>query len=82
MNKSYPEAVEFLLNGYGGTLTLSPPIQRQSPKPFVLPEKNENMRRVYGCLLRCCGLDRDVVNVFVRKNMIYESAPYHNAVFS
>ena len=81
MGKSYPEAVEFLLNGCGGTLTLSPPVQRQPSKPFVLPEKNENMRRVYAYLLRCRGLDRDVVNVFVEKNMIYESAPYHNAVF-
>lgn len=47
MGKSYPEAVEFLLSGCGGSLTLSPPIQRQPPKPFVLPEKNEDMRRVY-----------------------------------
>ena len=37
MGKSYPEAVEFLLSGCGGSLTLSPPIQRQPPKPFVLP---------------------------------------------
>ena len=29
MGKSYPEAVEFLLSGCGGSLTLSPPIQRQ-----------------------------------------------------
>lgn len=81
MGKSYPEAVEFLLSGCGGSLTLSPPIQRQPPKPFVLPEKNEDMRRVYAYLLRCRGLNRDVVNVFAQKNMIYESAPYHNAIF-
>ena len=81
MGKSYPGAVEFLLNGCGGTLTLSPPVQRQPSKPFVLPEKNENMRRVYAYLLRCRGLNRDVVNVFAQKNMIYESAPYHNAIF-
>ena len=68
-------------DGCGGSLTLSPPIQRQPPKPFVLPEKNEDMRRVYAYLLRCRGLNRDVVNVFAQKNMIYESAPYHNAIF-
>ena len=37
-NKNYPEAMEYLLNGYGGTLTAALPIE-QKEKAFNLPEK-------------------------------------------
>lgn len=39
-NKSYPEAMEYLLGECGGTLTVSPPIQKEPPKSFELPPKN------------------------------------------
>lgn len=80
-NKTYPEAMEYLLGGCGGMLTVSPPVQRKPPKPFVLPEKNENMRRVFAYLLNRRGIDRDVLYAFTHEGMIYESADYHNAVF-
>ena len=80
-NKTYPAAMEYLLGGCGGTLTVSPPVQRKPPKPFVLPEKNENMRRVFAYLMNRRGIDRDVLYAFTHKGMIYESADYHNAVF-
>lgn len=80
-NKSYPEAMEYLLGGCGGMLTVSSPVQRKPPKSFVLPEKNENMRRVFAYLLNRRGIDRDVLYAFTHKGMIYESADYHNAVF-
>lgn len=79
-NKNYPEAMEYLLNGYGGTLTAAPPIE-QKEKAFTLPEKNDNMRRVYAYLLSHRGISRDVINAFAHKQMIYESLPHHNAVF-
>ena len=72
--------MEYLLNGYGGTLTAAPPIE-QKEKAFNLPEKNDNMRRVYAYLLSRRGISRDVINAFARKQMIYESLPHHNAVF-
>ena len=50
-NKDYPEAVSYLLGGCNGTLSVSPPIERKLPKPFELPPRNENMRRVYAYLL-------------------------------
>ena len=78
--KSYPEAVEYLLGGNGGTLVLSPPVEKIS-KPFELPKANDTMHRVYGYLLNKRGLDKSVVDAFVAKGMIYESADYHNAVF-
>jgi len=39
------------------------------------------MRRVYAYLLNRRGIDREVLSAFVHKEMIYESADYHNAVF-
>lgn len=79
-NKSYPEAMEYLLGGSGGTLAVSPSVQKEE-KPFVLPPKNDNMRRVFAYLLNCRGIDHEVLYAFVHKGMIYESADYHNAVF-
>mgnify|MGYP005783887511 FL=1 len=79
-NKSYPEAVEYLLYGCGGTLTVSPPIEKET-KSFKLPPKNDRLSRVYAYLIRRRKIDKDVLDAFVRKGMIYESADYHNAVF-
>ncbi len=79
-NKSYPEAVEYLLGGSGGTLTVSQPIVK-AVKPFELPQMNDNMRRVYAYLLKQRKIDRDVLCAFADKNMICESLPYHNVVF-
>lgn len=78
--KSFPEAVEYLLGSGCGTLTASPVVQRE-PTPFTLPKPNDNMRRVYAYLMNRRGIDRDVVCAFANRQMIYESAEYHNAVF-
>ena len=79
-NKSYPEAMVYLLGGASGVLTVSPPIEKKTAEPFVLPEKNDNMRRVYAYLMHHRGVDRDVLYAFAHKGMIYESAEYHNTV--
>ncbi len=79
-NMDYPAAMQYLLGGSGGTLILSEPIEKER-KPFELPKPNDTMRRVYGYLLNKRGLDKSVVDAFVAKRMIYESADYHNAVF-
>ena len=79
-NKDYPEAMEYLLGGYGGTLSAAPPVKREV-KEFALPERNDNMRRVYAYLLQQRGLNRDVVYAFAHRQMIYESLSHHNAVF-
>ena len=39
------------------------------------------MHRIYAYLLQQRGIDREVLNAFVRERMIYESAEHHNAVF-
>lgn len=79
-HKDYPEAVEYLLGSGSGILTASPPVVKEG-KPFELPPRNDNMRRVYAYLLNRRGLDRDVVSAFVHRQMIYESEKFHNAVF-
>ena len=80
MGKSYPKAVEYLLGGSGGTLIVSPPIVKER-NPFELPSKNDTMCRVYAYLVKHRGIDSNVLNIFVKAGMIYESADYHNAVF-
>lgn len=80
--KNFPDAVTMLLNGEQGQV-YRPSEQRrpEPPKPFVLPEANRDMRRVFAYLTKTRYLDRDVVSVFTRAKLIYEDAEYHNAVF-
>ena len=79
----YPQAVELLLDGHAGfeRPTQHTAIQQKPTKKFLLPKRNNTMHRVYAYLLQQRGIDREVLNVFVRKKMIYESAEHHNAVF-
>lgn len=79
-NKDYAEAVEMLLNNCGGQIITSPPIEI-SHKQLELPPRNDRMSRVFSYLLLTRGIDKDVLYEFVRKEMLYESADFHNAVF-
>lgn len=54
---------------------------KDSEDRFVLPEAYDNMRRIYGYLLNERKLDKDVLNVFVKKGLIYEESKYHGVVF-
>lgn len=80
---TYPETVKSLLGeGVGAELKR----EVQEPKaeeriPFVLPDKNADMRRVYGYLIHERCIDRDVLNDFIKNDLIYEDARHHNAVF-
>lgn len=79
-NMTYPEAVEYLLGGCGSSIQTSEPIE-QEKKAFELPQRNPYMRRVYGYLLSERKLDKSVIDIFVKQQMIYEDAKYHNVVF-
>ena len=51
-NKSYPEAMEYLLDGAHGSLVMAEAVPRkETAEPFELPPRNDNMRRVYAYLL-------------------------------
>ena len=80
---SYPDAVRSLLGSNAGEEVIG---ERKPPsiklkKPFELPEKHTDMRRVYGYLMHERMIDRQVINRFVADGLIYEDAKYHNAVF-
>ena len=79
-NKSYPEAMEYLLGNCNGVLIISPPVVKEK-KPFELPKPYRNMDRVKNYLHYVRGIDEDIIEIFANENMIYESADYHNAVF-
>ncbi len=76
-NMSFPEAMQALL---GGDFK---PIEREQPepKPFVLPEANSDMRRVFAYLTKTRGIDSKVLSAFAHDRLIYEDRKYHNAVF-
>ncbi len=82
-DKSYAEAVTMLLGGGAAQAISTAQTERdKAPKPeFVLPKKNDNMRRAFAYLLMQRGIDRDIICEFARRGLIYESAEHHNAVF-
>lgn len=76
-NMSFPQAMQTLL---GGEYKPAEPA-KQEPKPFVLPEANSDMRRVFAYLTKARGIDICIVTAFEHDMMLYEDAKYHNAVF-
>ncbi len=54
---------------------------KEPAKEFVLPSANDSIQRMYGYLVGYRQIDPDVLSAFVRRKLIYEDAPYHNAVF-
>lgn len=52
-----------------------------SPKPFELPPRNSDMRRVFAYLCKERRISQSVVAHFVHEGTLYEDAKYHNCVF-
>ena len=75
--KTFAEAVQVLLGQEGIRLSET---ARPSPKPFLLPPRHTDMRRVYAYLLGRY-IDREVIHFFAHRQLLYEDAVYHNAVF-
>lgn len=50
-------------------------------KPFVLPEKAENDKRLYAYLMQKRGISKETIHFFVKNQLIYESLPYHSIIF-
>jgi hypothetical protein len=82
----FAEAVSFLL-GRGAPAQCAAGLQKnnrppQGKKPFILPEANGNMRRVYAYLIKKRGIAPEVVSFFASsQKSVYEDAMHHNAVF-
>ena len=78
--KSLPEAV-IQLDGQTtaiiSPLVLSGPAE---PKKLLLPNKNGDSNRVIAYLTGR-GIDRNIIDYCIKTGRLYESLPYHNAVF-
>ena len=80
--KSYPEAMSLLLNGeQGAAYPLASEKQEEPKKPFELPPKNTDMRRVYAYLMKRRHIAKDVISHFARAGTLHEDADHHNCVF-
>ncbi len=82
-NKSFPEAVEFLLNFHGrarGSRALPPSPAPKVTVPFIRPPPNQDNRRVFAYLQKR-GIAPQVIREFIRAGLLYEDAEYHNCVF-
>lgn len=78
----YQKAVQLMLAMHSmGIGTVQEDVEPFAKQPLELPPKHENMRRVYGYLLRRRGIAKDVLDAFAYRGLVYESADYHNAVF-
>jgi len=87
--KSFPDAVMMLLNGEQGVPYANAKDREVSRKPFSLPPRNNDMRRVFAYLIKHRLIDREVVSFFAKEKLIYESKEpsadgskeYRNAIF-
>ena len=77
---SYPDAVLLLLQARQ-TCSLLEDWEHPTPKPFILPPKHRDVRRVFAYLTESRGIDRKVISFFINEKLLYEEAAYHNAVF-
>ena len=50
-------------------------------KPLSLPEKSDNMKRLFAYLTKTRFLSRDVVKAFVDNKLLYQEVRYNNIVF-
>ena len=83
---TFPEAVQELLGctvmpEYSIKYERSPPERSERTKDFELPERNQNMHRVYAYLIKSRFISPEIVDYFAHQHTLYEDAQYHNAVF-
>lgn len=84
---TFPEAVKWSLERQGNFISEdqqkkrtagSRTVKRQS---FVLPEANENNKRVFAYLIKMRKLSYATVEYFVQQGLMYESREHHNLVW-
>ena len=83
--KSFSEAVEYLLAFHGrarDSPTKAVPFVKRDEvqKPFALPPRNTDDRRVFA-YLRKRGIAPQVIRQFLNSGLLYEDAEHHNCVF-
>ena len=83
--KSFSEAVEYLLAFHGrarDSPTKAVPFVKRDEvqKPFALPPRNADDRRVFAYLHKR-GIALQVIRQFLNSGLLYEDAEHHNCVF-
>ena len=83
--KSFSEAVEYLLAFHGRardspTKAASSVKRDEVQKPFTLPPRNADDRRVFAYLHKR-GIAPQVIRQFLNSGLLYEDAEHHNCVF-
>jgi len=78
---SFTEAVEQIM----GQAAIQPPVsvskdEKPKPKPFTLPPANRSATHMVNYLTKR-GIDLDILRFCMDTGRLYESYPYHNAVF-
>lgn len=74
----FVEAVQFL-SGQNPSYIPPEPTEKK-PVPFELPKRYPDCERIRQYLLGR-GISRETITYCIQKEILYESAPYHNAVF-
>ena len=80
-NLSFKDAMQKLLSGEQGNQYV---VAKQIPrkiKPFILPDRHTDMRRVFAYLINQRCIDADVISHFAHAKTLYEDSEHHNAVF-
>ena len=83
--KSFSEAVEYLLAFHGrardSPAKAASSVKRdEAQKPFALPPRNTDDRRVFAYLHKR-GIAPQVIHQFLNSGLLYEDAEHHNCVF-
>lgn len=87
---NFPDAVTILLGGDQGEVYKAVDTKEQEErKPFILPKRHSDMRRVFAYLIKQRHIDREIISFFASNKRLYESSElsrdktmeYHNAVF-
>lgn len=83
---SMPEAIDYLLNlaNYkreNVVTNYNTTIKPKKIQELVLPEANENYKRVFAYLLTTRCIDSNVITKFMHEKRLYESKDKHNCVF-
>ncbi len=75
-NLTWVEAVKELLNIddiHAVRKSYTPPIKVEEKKDFVLPKKSDTYKHLFAYLLNSRGINKDVLNDFVKSKCVYES---------
>lgn len=95
-NMQFKEAVSYLLD-FAGYLKMDEPVNWKQDRPFekvpgdrpkekekvpfVLPEKSQNCRGLYAYLMKSRKLSQEIINYWLKNDLMYESRKHHNIVF-